>query len=49
MDGECWIGGAEAGDEVIFECANGTFCGVASMGVWGDKLEVNVLLSHVVT
>ena len=34
---------SESGEKVIFECADRTFCGVAAVGVRGDKLEVKNL------
>ena len=33
MKGERSVGGAEAGDEVVLECADGTFGCIASMAV----------------
>ena len=32
--------------EVIIEGANCTFGGVAEMGIWGDKLEVDILFEE---
>ena len=31
---------------MIFECADRTFGGVATVGVWGDKLEVKVVFAE---
>jgi hypothetical protein len=46
VERELWVGGAEAGDEVIFEGSNGAFCGVAAMDVGGGELEVDILAGH---
>jgi hypothetical protein len=47
MEGEVLVGGAEAGDEVVFECADCTFGGVSSVDVGRDELEVDLLVRHV--
>eukprot|EP00980_Cylindrotheca_fusiformis_P017525 scaffold5497_cov135-Cylindrotheca_fusiformis.AAC.4 len=47
-DGEVWIGGAEAGDEVVLEGADGSFSGVAAVDSWWGQLEVNLFLANVV-
>ena len=36
----------ESGANIIFECADRMFGGVAAVGVWGYKLEVNVLIAE---
>ena len=36
----------ESSAKVILECANRTFGGVAEMGIWGDKLEVDILFAE---
>ena len=46
VEGEGAVGGAETGDEVIFEGANGSLGGVAAMDVGWDELEVDLLGSH---
>jgi hypothetical protein len=47
MEGEVLVGGAESGDEVVFEGADSTFGGVSSVDVGRDELEVDLLLGHV--
>ena len=32
--------------KMIFECADRTFGGVVAVGVWGDKMEVNVVFAE---
>ena len=32
--------------KVLLECANHTFGGVAAMGIWGDKLEVDIVFAE---
>jgi hypothetical protein len=46
VHGPILVSGAEAGNEVVLECADGAFGGVASVIVWGDKLVLNALLRH---
>ena len=46
VDWEVWVGGAESRDEVIFECPDGAFGGVASVGVWWDELIFEALCFH---
>ncbi len=41
MEGAKHINGGKGGDEVFFECGNGTLDGICSMVVWGDKLDVD--------
>ena len=31
---------------MIFECVDRIFGGIAAVGVWGDKLEVNVVFAE---
>jgi hypothetical protein len=40
------VGGAEAGDKMIFEGPNGAFCGVSAVAVRRGKLEFNAILVH---
>ena len=40
--------GAESSDEVVLECADGTFGIVASVDSWRDKLECSVGVMEVV-
>jgi hypothetical protein len=42
VDGEGGVGPTEDGDKVIFEGSNGAFCGVASVDVRGNELEIYV-------
>ena len=46
MGGKVWVARSDSGAKMIFECADHTFGGVASVGVRGDKLEVNVLFEE---
>ena len=43
MGGKVRVATSDYGAKVIFECADGTFGGVVAVGVWGYKLEVNIL------
>ena len=45
---ELWVGGGEAGDEMILVGADSTFRGIASMAMWRCELEIDVLCMHVV-
>ena len=45
---EFWVGGGEAGDEMILVGADSTFRGIASMAMWRCELEIDVLFMHVV-
>ena len=44
MHGKFGVSAAEACNEVVFEGANGTLSSIASVDVWGDQLEVDVVL-----
>ena len=46
LGGKVGVVGGESGAKMIFECADRKFGGVAAVGVWGNKLEVNVLLAE---
>ena len=46
MDWPLFVGAAYAGYEMVFESADGLFCGVASMNVWWDELVLDLLLGH---
>ena len=46
MGGKVRVSGGESGANMIFECADRMFGGVLSVGVRGDKLEVNVVFSE---
>ena len=46
MKGKIGVGAAKSGNEVIFEYADGAFGTVASVGVRGDELKVNVVVSE---
>ena len=43
MDGEVFVGAAEACYEMILEGLDCTLCGVTPMDVWRDELEVYAL------
>ena len=45
---EFWVGGGEAGDEMILVGADGSLRGIASMAMWRCELEIDVLFMHVV-
>ena len=48
MERKVAVGGTEAGDhEVVLEGTYRAFGGVATVHVWGNQLEVNVLADHV--
>jgi len=42
VQGELLISAAKAGNEVVFECADGTFCSIAMMDLWQDQLEIHI-------
>ena len=44
MEWKSGVGGEEAGSEVIFEHANGTFCGVAAVEIRRNQLKVGLLV-----
>ena len=48
MQREIRIGAAQSSDEVVLECLDRAFAGVAAIDVWWDQLEVNVDRCHVV-
>jgi len=48
MKREVFVRAAEAGDEVVFERANGAFGGIASVDVGRDQLIINLFGSEVV-
>ena len=39
------IGAAETGDEVIFECADGTFSSIGTMDARGHELKIDVFIA----
>jgi len=48
MKREVFVCAAEAGNEVVFERANGTFGGIASVYMRRDQLIINLFGSEVV-
>ena len=44
LGGEVGFVRGDSSAKIIFECADCTFGGVAAVVIWGDKLEVDVLL-----
>ena len=46
MQGEVFVDAAQAGNEVIFERADGTFGSVASMHAGGYQLEVDTFVDE---
>ena len=47
LEGKVGTTRSESGAKMIFECADRTFGGVASVGVQGNKLKFNVVLAKV--
>ena len=47
MERERGVGAAEASDKMIFERSDGAFCGIATMDTWGNELEIDVFVAHV--
>ena len=46
MGGKVGVARGESGAKIIFECGDRTFGGVATVGVRGNELEVNVVLAE---
>ena len=46
MGGKLRVARSESGAKVILECGDCTFCGIAAVGVRGNKFEVNVLFAE---
>ena len=46
LGGKVGVARGESGANIIFECVDCTFGGVAEVGVRGDKPEVNVVLEE---
>ena len=46
--GEIGVSGTETGNEMVLECADSAFGGIAAMAAWGDQLIVNTLTFDVV-
>jgi hypothetical protein len=46
LEGEVWVNAAKAGNEIVFEGPNGSFCSVATVDVWRDYLVVHCLFAH---
>ena len=46
LGGEVGVARGESNAKVIIECANCTFRGVAAMCIWGNKLEVNIVIAE---
>ena len=46
LGGEVGVARGESSANMIFECADRTFGGVAAVVIWGEKLEVNVVLAE---
>ena len=44
--GKVGVARGESSAKLIFECADCTFGGVAAVGIRGNKLEVNVVLTE---
>jgi hypothetical protein len=48
VEGKVFVDATEASNEVIFEGADGTFCGIAAMDAGRYQLEVNIFFRHVI-
>ena len=46
MEGKIRVGAAEAGDEVIFKGADGSFSGISTVNAWWNKLWLNGIGGH---
>jgi hypothetical protein len=46
VEWEFRVGTAESSNEVVFECTNGTFSGVAAVNVGGNELVINLFRLH---
>ena len=46
LGGEFGVSRGESSAKMILECANRTFGGVAEVGIWGDKLEVDIVFAE---
>ena len=46
MQWEVLVSAALAGDEMVLECVDCLFGGIASVHVWGHQLEIDVFVSH---
>ena len=44
--GEVGVAAAQAGDEFILVSLDCAFCGVGAMKVWGNKLELDVVIAQ---
>jgi len=47
MDGEIFIHTAQPSNEMIFECADSLFGGIALVEVWWDQLELNTFMMEI--
>ena len=47
MQGEVSVKTAESGDEVVLECANGSFSRIPSVHVGWSQLVINIFVLHV--
>lgn len=43
MEREVWVSAAQAGNEMIFESADGSLSGIATVDMWRCQLEINGL------
>ena len=44
VEREVFVGAAEPGNKMVFECANGSFGGVSSVDMWWHELEGDLLI-----
>ncbi len=42
MDGKIFVSCTQTSNEVVFECVDGSFGGIAAMDVWWDQLIVHI-------
>jgi hypothetical protein len=43
LDGKVDICGAKDAKEAVFECLDGSFCGIDAVVIWFDELKANIL------
>ena len=43
---EIWVTGTETGNEMVLECLDGTFCGIATVAMGRDTLEINFVFGE---
>ena len=46
LGGKFGVARGKSSTKIIFECADRTFGSVSAVGIWGDKLEADVVLAE---